>query len=129
MTQVNEVGSLSLRLVLKSLEPQLPNFNLLPYDCYCPSVQDKLAKQICKTCHLYFTSQVAMKNHSVLHRQIATPNEDSEEIEEIECTVEEVPIILENDEITDMIVIGDRLGEWYAPQFEMEEVLEHMPIF
>lgn len=38
-------------------------FDELPYDLYCSSVQNSLKSRICKTCHKYFATVVMLKQH------------------------------------------------------------------
>ena len=42
----------------------------LPYDLFCPSVQDCLHDRICTVCDMYFASQVMLKIHICQHRQL-----------------------------------------------------------
>jgi hypothetical protein len=60
-------GILSQRIMLSRLQPTT-DFKLFPFDYYCPSVRDQLAKRICKKCGLYFPSQAAVKRHAPLHK-------------------------------------------------------------
>ena len=49
---------LSLRLLLNHREPE--NF---VFDYYCPSVRGKLAKQTCRQCKKYFSTQAFLTLH------------------------------------------------------------------
>lgn len=44
------------------------NYDVLPYDYYCPSIQSLLFERICKKCLIYFASNVMLKNHMKSHR-------------------------------------------------------------
>lgn len=44
-------------------------YRTIPYDLYCPSVQSVISDRVCKKCHLYFSSLVMLRNHSLTHKQ------------------------------------------------------------
>lgn len=48
-------------LCLSSIIEQPPKS--LPYDYYCPSVQNILKDRICSSCEMYFASQVMLRDH------------------------------------------------------------------
>lgn len=50
------------RLVGKDFEPQ-HGFKKMPYDFYCESVQSDIKDRICGTCHTYFATKTALKEH------------------------------------------------------------------
>jgi hypothetical protein len=64
-------GSLEKRLLLKGLDPKTA-YPALPFDYYCPSVQDKLAKRVCGDCGLYFSTVIAMNSHRKIHNSAST---------------------------------------------------------
>lgn len=72
-------GSLLKRLALSKIEVA-SDFQVLPFDYYCSSVQDQLARRICKKCGLYFPSQVALKNHGVIHGMLAAQDIDAADV-------------------------------------------------
>ena len=80
-----EFASLSRRLLLKKL-PEQPNKTEkhFPFDSYCPSMEEKLMKGVCKTCGHYWPSEAAMKRHKVIHRNSKKDNSDDEGVYEIE---------------------------------------------
>lgn len=45
------------------LPSSLKEYKVLPYDLYCPSVQDVLQNRICKICSIYFASHIMLKKH------------------------------------------------------------------
>ena len=50
---------LSMDGQLNSLLPQSARvFHIVPYDLYCPSVQEDLQGRICQACGLYFASNI-----------------------------------------------------------------------
>lgn len=61
-------NSLYLRLSLQSQQPMI-DFLQIPFDYYCPSIRDQLAKRICRHCGLYFASQSAVKRHVSVHNE------------------------------------------------------------
>ena len=44
-------------------------YDELPFDFYCPSMQEKLAKGICKLCKRYWLSIFAMIKHKKCHHK------------------------------------------------------------
>ena len=80
-----ELASLSRCLLLKKL-PEQPNKTEkhFPFDSYCPSMEEKLMKGVCKTCRHYWPSEAAMKRHKVIHRNSKKDNSDDEGVCEIE---------------------------------------------
>ena len=80
-----EFASLSRRLLLKKL-PEQPNKTEkhFPFDSYCPSMEEKLMKGVCKMCGHYWPSEAAMKRHKVIHRNSKKDNSDDEGVCEIE---------------------------------------------
>ena len=80
-----EFASLSRHLLLKKL-PEQPNKTEkhFPFDSYCPSMEEKLMKGVCKTCGHYWPSEAAMKRHKVIHRNSKKDNSDNEGVCEIE---------------------------------------------
>ena len=48
-------------------------FKQLPFDLYCPSVQNSLMERTCKVCNVYFASKVMLQKHSVIHKTSSIP--------------------------------------------------------
>ena len=76
-------GSLYQRMALSHLVPP-HDFVVIPFDLYCPSLQNTLTKRICKHCSAYFPSQAAMKKHLSVHKQPC--NQSVEDDEPAEAT-------------------------------------------
>ncbi len=74
-------GSLGQRFLLKSLDPTT-NYSILPFDFYCPSLQDKLVKRVCNHCGLYFITATALTSHRKLHKSLPTTTIDFVDEEE-----------------------------------------------
>jgi hypothetical protein len=77
-------GSLGQHFLLKALDPNT-EFLQMPFDLYCPSIQDKMAQRIYGRCGLYFSTVLALNNHRKLHRSllsttIVVADEDEEEV-------------------------------------------------
>lgn len=53
---------LLLRMSLNK-KPSHNKFSQIPYDMYCPSVQESINDRTCSVCHVYFSSKKGMKNH------------------------------------------------------------------
>ena len=52
------------------VKPQVSiNYGIVPFDMYCPSLDGKLGKGICKKCGAYWSSQAAMIRHRKCHRK------------------------------------------------------------
>ncbi|KAL4719432.1 hypothetical protein ACJJTC_009058 [Scirpophaga incertulas] len=53
-----------------NMEVEAP-FKIVPYDFYCPSIQDALIERICSVCSKYFASKKAAQLHKKLHGLIS----------------------------------------------------------
>ncbi len=100
-------GSLGQRFLLKRLDP-VSKYQVLPFDYYCPSVQDKLAKRICKNCGLYFSTAFAMNSHRKLHKILPTTTIDTIEDEEVQSLS-----TISNNRINENIYIIKNLKNWF----------------
>ena len=79
----------------------------VPYDLYCPKVQEKIKERMCPKCGIYFPSKAAKTRHGKAHDLILVPkpywaeedyNSDGEEVEETNESVatntcERIPVI------------------------------------
>ncbi|KAL4710004.1 hypothetical protein ACJJTC_015982 [Scirpophaga incertulas] len=54
-----------------NMEVEAP-FKIVPYDFYCPSIQDALIERICSVCSKYFASKKAAQLHKKLHGRISS---------------------------------------------------------
>ena len=61
----------------------------MPFDLYCPSMQEKLSKGICKICNRYWPSAAAMIRHKKCHRNVNELEAESEEESGRESEVDE----------------------------------------
>ena len=63
----NEAKFTSIFLTTSDTPSVLPRsaatFKILPYDTYCPSVQQLLSRRICRKCGLYHASLTNLKEH------------------------------------------------------------------
>ena len=50
------------RIVVNNLVP-LNDYEILPYDMYCPRVKSAVKQRVCNLCEIYFPSIVAVKRH------------------------------------------------------------------
>lgn len=87
----------------------LENMPEIPFDYSCPSKMSSWAQSVCKTCKVYFPTQVLMKKHSKIHGNIKRRNQASikEEIEsdELSCADQLVNIVgIEEDEMESLTV-------------------------
>ena len=56
--------------LLAKFKPQVSiNYAIVPFDMYCPSLDGKLEKGICKKCGEYWPSQAAMMRHRKCHHK------------------------------------------------------------
>ena len=60
-------ADLEKRLVVKELPAKAKEFKQCPLDLYCPSMEEKLKKCICKTCGSYWPSEAAKNRHKKCH--------------------------------------------------------------
>jgi len=61
-------ASLKERLLLQLKPNAASKYIRPPFDIYCPSMQEKLAKSICKVCGSSWPCPAAMKRHAVCHK-------------------------------------------------------------
>ena len=64
---------LLLNLVLKS-KLGSEKFKIIPYDLFCPSIQNVLENSVCKECGIYFASNKSMLAHfKAMHKAKKVP--------------------------------------------------------
>ena len=94
------------RLIHPFIPASAEQFEIVPFDFYCVSVQTKIKKGICPKCNSYWPSQAAMKRHMKSNAKIikgatdvqgstATVDSESEEEEEepaITCEGDKMPV-------------------------------------
>ena len=97
---VGELGTLAQRVLYKVLDPKT-KYPTIPFDLYCPSVQDKLAHRFCSDCGQYFSTVSAKKTHRKVHKntsssakvtEINIAAEEEEEDDEVEESNENVDL-------------------------------------
>ena len=59
----NKFADLKERLIMGASPKEADAYTVPPFDLYCPSMQTKLAKCICKTCAQYWPCEAAKKRH------------------------------------------------------------------
>ena len=64
-----EFVQLTKRLLLKETPMAGKEYDEVPFDLYCPSMQEKLTKGICKLCKRYWPSAAAMIRHKKCHHK------------------------------------------------------------
>ena len=91
-------ASLRDRVMAKQYPKKAEAFKRCPFDLYCPSMQNKLKKCVCKQCGSYWPSEAAMKRHAKCHKKPASGNvaeaevNDEIEVEEIDVTPPSVTV-------------------------------------
>ena len=58
------------RLIQKPKPECASKFEVVAFDIYCPSMKEKIQKEICTKCNKYWPSKAAMKRHSRCHSRI-----------------------------------------------------------
>ena len=107
-------GNLLRRLALGKLDPSWEGSQKLPFDFYCPSVQEELTDSICGFCGEYFVSKAAVAQHKkALH---VTSSQDLDQL--INEVVERYADSPEPDE--EGIPIIGNLSEWMSSEFVEE---------
>ncbi|CAF1397769.1 unnamed protein product, partial [Didymodactylos carnosus] len=70
-TQLNganaKFSSLLERQQLETLIKSHLNLDVIPFDYYCPSVQQDIDRRVCQKCYLYFPSIAALNRHKKIH--------------------------------------------------------------
>ena len=116
-----DFAPLSKRLLLKKEPVEAAKYDIVPFDLYCPSMQEKLAPGICPKCKSYWPSAAAMLRHKKCHgrkrRVQAVHQSDNEEESDIDD--EDVP--------NESVEVED--GSFEAEDDLAEEEDENMPIF
>ena len=65
-----EFAPLLLTLV-SNVQPDLNGLKTMPYDYYCPTLQNKLEARTYKNCEVYFASKKSLEAHiKILHPKI-----------------------------------------------------------
>jgi hypothetical protein len=111
-------NSLTTRLALNCQIKH--NYSVLPFDYFCPSIKESIDKRICKTCHLYCSSNLSVKSHEKIHINTQSIHNYSLNEETGPDVIEEM-FIENNIEImdpNDKITIIDNMDEWLSPCFE-----------
>ena len=60
------------------------DYDEVPFDLYCPSMQEKLKKGICSICNRYWPSAAAMIRHKKCHRKAAVQESEVNEESDLE---------------------------------------------
>ncbi|GBP77153.1 hypothetical protein EVAR_38732_1 [Eumeta japonica] len=112
-----------------NIEVEAP-FKTVPYDFYCPSIQDALIERICLVCSKYFASKKAAQLHKKLHGRISNTEKEkalaiySRRAKKVLChigadvewvDVDDVTILNKQLEATPIIrdvPVADSLSEW-----------------
>ena len=63
-----EVASKNFALLICPIEASAARYNNIPFDLYCPSIQNKLKEGIWPKCQHYWPSQAAMKRYMKCHK-------------------------------------------------------------
>ena len=79
---------LTKRLLLKKIPFAATKYDEVPFDLYCPSMQEKLSKGICKISNRYWPSAAAMIRHKKCHHNVNELEAESEEESGRECEVD-----------------------------------------
>ena len=70
---IGSFNGLLQRLALNNIQPQT-KFLQLPFDYYCPTIEEKLTERSCEICGLYLPSKTAKTSHNKIHRKHCTEN-------------------------------------------------------
>ena len=84
-----EFVRLTKRLLMQKIPFAATKYDEVPFDLYCPSMQEKLSKGICKICNRYWPSAAAMIRHKKCHRNVNELEAESEEESGRESEVDE----------------------------------------
>ncbi|CAF1571218.1 unnamed protein product, partial [Rotaria sordida] len=93
---IGSFGGLLQRLALNSIQPQTKLLQV-PFDYYCPTVEEKLTKRTCEICGLYLPSKTATTSHNKIHRKHRTKNSSSLQVKLQELLIQS-PEFESNDE-------------------------------
>ena len=101
---------------------------LIPYDAFCPSLQNKLHLRICSICKQYIPLASRLRNHYRVHQQryasiLATKSDETSKKED-ESTDDPDPIdaaetpFIRVDPTQKSVFLFPSLSEWLKPNFE-----------
>ena len=108
-------AKLKQRLISTHLPEEAANFDMPPFDLYCPSMQKKLAKCICETCGIQWPCEAQVKRHKKCHK-----NEISDDLPGFYEVTDEFCMTQDEDipGTQDKIPIIDNLMDFMASDFE-----------
>ncbi|CAF2767137.1 unnamed protein product [Rotaria sp. Silwood2] len=115
-------GSLFQRLQLNYFICEEIGCDSIPFDFFCTTIKNSLAKRTCKKCKKYFPTIERMKNHSKIHKlskvviDTQTLSNDEDDNEQNEPTPQSTNISSETN-MTNICIIHD-LAQWLKPTFE-----------
>jgi hypothetical protein len=67
-------GTLYQRIQFHGIVMHRTRQAVIPFDAYCPSLQDKLHLRVCSICKQYIPSATRLRNHYRVHQQRCLPN-------------------------------------------------------
>ena len=128
-------GTLFQRIQFHGIVVRGTQAPLIPFDAFCPSVQDKLQSRTCSICKQYIPSGRRLQNHYRVHQQrYVSKNTDTkpivmnkdEEIAMNEIDPSDLPVPQINFSQNGVFLFTD-MPDWIKPDFEEDSVAEAKP--
>ena len=129
-------GTLFQRIQFHGIVVRGTQIPLLPFDAFCPSLQEKLQSRTCSICKQYIPSTVRLQNHYRVHQQRYTSksidskdnilNNNKEEDLITETDPSDLPVPAINYSHHGVFLFTD-MTDWIKPDFEEEAVMEPKP--
>ncbi len=124
-------GTLFQRIQFHGIVVRGKQIPLIPFDAYCPSIQNKLDSRTCSICKQYIPSIIRLRNHYRVHQQRYTSkytdcnNNKEEEIIDDNDPIDpsDLPVSQINIGQHGVFLFND-MTDWIKPDFEEDPMVE-----
>jgi hypothetical protein len=124
-------GTLYQRIQFHGIVMHRTRQAVIPFDAYCPSLQDKLHLRVCSICKQYIPSATRLRNHYRVHQQRCLPNlvqtidqkKEEEQSSEESDPVDPYEMPLARIDVTHpTVILFCDMAEWLKADFEQEPI-------
>jgi hypothetical protein len=130
-------GTLYQRIQFHGIVMRRTASQLIPFDAFCPSLQNQLHSRICSICKQYIPLGLRLRNHYKVHQQRyglnRLPSNHPTKKEEEEMVDDNDPIDISDLPLTpidfsqDGVYIFSDMVDWLKSEFEDDPVVETKP--
>ena len=126
-------GTLFQRIQFHGIVMRRTQSALLPFDAFCPSIQNKLHYRTCSICKQYVPSPMRLRNHYRVHQQRSAPNrmDSNVTMKKEEESTDELDPVDPSDLSAHQISLSEpgvhlfsNMAEWLRSDFEELPVVE-----